>query len=101
MTRSTQKLSKLVLARVIRVVTLGVLLAGFGVGAALAQNRGYVTNFNGNSVSVIDTATHTVIATVTVGLSPVGVAVTPNGAFVYVTNGGDNNVSVINAATNT
>jgi DNA-binding beta-propeller fold protein YncE len=46
---------------------------------------------------VINTTTHTVVATVPVGMVPFGIAVTPNAAFVYVTNRGSNNVSVINA----
>ena len=39
-----------------------------------------------NTVSVIDTATNTVIATIPVGSSPFGVAVTPDGSKVYVAN---------------
>jgi YVTN family beta-propeller protein len=38
---------------------------------------------------------------VTVGPSPVGVAITPDGAFAYVTNAGSDTVSVIDTATNT
>jgi YVTN family beta-propeller protein len=53
-----------------------------------------------NSVSVIATATNTVVATVPVGsISPWGVAITPDGAFAYVTNKGG--VSLISTATNT
>ena len=50
---------------------------------------------------MISTATNTVTATVTVGSFPLGVAVTPNGAYVYVTNQRSGTVSVINTATNT
>ena len=53
-----------------------------------------------NTVSVIDTATNTVIATVPVGIYPIGVAVTPDGTKVYVANAGSDNVSVIDTATN-
>ena len=54
-----------------------------------------------NNVSVIDTATNTVIgAPIPVGTSPVGVAVNPSGTQVYVANMGSNNVSVIDTATN-
>ena len=60
----------------------------------------YVANMDSNTVSVIDTATNTVSATVTVGSGPVGVAVSPNGLKVYVANWGSNTVSVINTATN-
>lgn len=57
--------------------------------------------FFSNTVSVIDTATNAVIATIPVGTNPIGVAVSPNNTTVYVGNHGNNTVSVINAATNT
>src|ERR1700730_9864150 len=60
----------------------------------------YVTNVRDNTVSVIDTATHPPVATITVGNTPVGVAVTPNGKHAWVTNEGSNSVSVIRTATN-
>ena len=37
-----------------------------------AQTRAYVTNFTDNTVSVIDSATNTVVATVPVGTNPEG-----------------------------
>ena len=46
----------------------------------------YVTNQDGGSVSVIDTADNTVVDTITAGSRPSGVAITPNGAQVYVGN---------------
>ena len=61
----------------------------------------YVANLGGG-VSVIDTATNTVAATVQagIGIGPQGVAITPNGAFAYVANFDSNNISVIDTATN-
>jgi len=53
------------------------------------------------SVSVIDTASYKVVATIPVGLYPAGVAISPNGAFAYVANFNSNSVSVIDTATNT
>ena len=50
-------------------------------------------------MSVISTATNTVIATIPVGANPYGVAVTSNGATAYVSNSGSGTVSVINTAT--
>ena len=41
------------------------------------------------------------VATVTVGNNPEGVAVTPDGKHAYVTNFGSNNVTVVRTATNT
>jgi YVTN family beta-propeller protein len=66
-----------------------------------AQTRAYVTNLNSNSVSVIDTASNTVVATVGVGSVPYWVAITPDGTRAYVTNFGSNFVSVIDTASNT
>jgi YVTN family beta-propeller protein len=51
------------------------------------------------TVSVIDTATNAVVATVPVGSIPEGVAITPDGKHAYVTNNGSNTVSVIRTAT--
>ena len=48
---------------------------------------------------MINTASNTVSATVNVGSTPVGVAVTPNGDFAYITNAGGNTVSVISMVT--
>ena len=64
----------------------------------------YITNSLDNTVSVIDTQTNTVIATVPVEVSPYGVAVNPDGTRIYVTNinpYGSGTVSVIEASTNT
>jgi YVTN family beta-propeller protein len=66
-----------------------------------AGHRVYCANNYGapGSVSVIDTATQQVIATIPVGTAPLGIAVTPNGQEVYVTNQHDGTVSVINTST--
>jgi YVTN family beta-propeller protein len=62
------------------------------------------------TVSVIDTATNTVVATVApvgpfnffgVGVRVGGVAVTPDGKHVYIVNNGSTTVSVIDTVTNT
>ncbi len=54
-------------------------------------------------MSVINTATNTVITTIPVGIFPEGVGVAPGGATVYITNQGGlhGTVSVINTASNT
>ena len=43
----------------------------------------YVTNSHSNTVSVIDTASNTVVATVPVGNGPIAVAITPDGKHEY------------------
>jgi YVTN family beta-propeller protein len=92
-------------------VLFAMLAMGLGLMAstAAAAPFAYVTNggsiFSNGTVSVIDTATNTVVATVTVGGFPAGVAVTPDGKLVYVANGRSpppiGSVSVIDTATNT
>jgi uncharacterized repeat protein (TIGR01451 family) len=77
------------------------LVAAFSATLAQAQPFAYITNAGSDTVSVIDTSTNTVTATVPVGNTPSGVAVTPDGAFVYVTNQFGDNVSVIDTSTNT
>jgi YVTN family beta-propeller protein len=59
----------------------------------------YVTNSADSTVSVIDTATGTVVATVDGGGNPSAVTVSPDGGTAYYTNLGG--VSVLDTATNT
>ena len=88
-----------------KVTVLGLIL-GLSLGAnvpARAGTSAYVANgdFTANSVSVIDTGTNSVVATVPTGFrGPLGVAITPDGAFAYVTNNGFAHVKVIDTATN-
>src|SRR5262245_46069854 len=79
-TSRTETLLSAVFAGVFR-WWLAVLLT---LSAALAQAEpfAYITNLVSANVSVIDTASNTVVATVPVGANPQGVAVTPDGAFV-------------------
>jgi YVTN family beta-propeller protein len=75
-------------------------LAGLlGSTQSLAQNA-YITNSISDTVSVIDTETNKVTATIPVGNGPLGAAVIPNGRKVYVTNTGSDTVSVIDTAKN-
>ena len=63
----------------------------------------YVTNEGSGTVNVINTATNTVVNTISVGSSslPRGVAFNPSGTLAYVANDGAGTVNVINVATNT
>ncbi|WP_054864983.1 PKD domain-containing protein [Methanosarcina barkeri] len=69
------------------------------VSIAGAYPFAYITN-RGGTVSVIDTATNKVTATINVGSGPQGVAVNPAGTKVYVTNYYNKTVSIIDTATN-
>jgi YVTN family beta-propeller protein len=88
--------------RISRVLEIAALVFGLLASAqSLAQNA-YITNNGNGTVSVINTKTNAVTATIPVGIEPVGVAVNPNGSSVYVTHmtnpGGT--VSAISTATN-
>ena len=60
----------------------------------------FVANRFSDDVSVVDTSTNSVVATVQVGDLPIGVAVGPDRARAYVTNFVGNSVSVIDISNN-
>jgi YVTN family beta-propeller protein len=70
-----------------------------GSTPSLAQNA-YITNSADSTVSVIAAAVSAVVATISAGTNPRGVAVTPDGRKVYGANIADNTVSVIATANN-
>jgi YVTN family beta-propeller protein len=73
---------------------------GSMVSPAEAQPFAYVADFSSSNVSVIDTASNTVVATIPVGSISIGAAVTPDGTHAYVTTQ-QAGVVVIDTATNT
>jgi YVTN family beta-propeller protein len=75
------------------------LTAGIAAPATGQAQNAYVTNSATDNVSVINTATNKVIATIPVGTDPYGVVVSPVGGKTYVTETGA--VSSINTSTNT
>src|SRR5262245_26774401 len=103
MTSFTQRFSKLFFGAAIRVVTLALFLVVFGASPAKAQVNAYVVNSSSASVSVVDTATNTVVATIPVGPIPRAIVVSPDLKFLYVVNSGGltGSVSVVDLATNT
>lgn len=60
------------------------------------QAKVFVTNSDTADVSVIDTSTDAVIATIPVGRTPFADAISPDGRFAYVTNFDSSSVTVIN-----
>jgi YVTN family beta-propeller protein len=90
-------------------ITVGAypLLAAIGPAGTQAAGKLYVTNFGtsgtGNTVSVIDTATNQVTATVTLpapAVGPQAVAMNPDGTRVWVGSTQAKTVSVIDTSTN-
>jgi YVTN family beta-propeller protein len=88
---------------------IGIVLAAFAglsyarspsAGKPAAPARIYVTNQLDNTASVIDGATHKIVATVRVGVSPAQMAVSPDRKSVYIANTGSNTVSVLNTDNN-
>jgi YVTN family beta-propeller protein len=71
-------------------ILLGVL--AMSAGLAWASPFAYVTNVSSDDLSIIDTATGTVTATVPMGQIPNAVAVSPDGQRVYVVNSQDQTV---------
>lgn len=72
------------------------------IGITPDGTKAYVANSGDNTVSVINTATNTVIASaIPAGAGPFGFSFTPDGSQVYVTNYNDNAITVINTAANT
>jgi YVTN family beta-propeller protein len=64
-----------------------------------AGDRVYCANYDGNSVSAIDTATKQLIATIPVGQRPRAIAITPDGREVYTADVISGTVSIINTTT--
>jgi YVTN family beta-propeller protein len=84
------------------VSTVGGMSHPRGVAVTPDGKRAYVTNAASNTVSVIDTASNTVVGTpILVGDNPFVVTVAPDGKHAYVTNLTSNTVSVIDTASDT
>jgi YVTN family beta-propeller protein len=69
-----------------------------GIAVSPDGNLVFVTNKNGNTVSIYNSVTQAVVNTVAVGTQPTGVAFAPDGTRVFVANTGSNNVSVIDTS---
>jgi len=73
----------------------------YAVAVSADGSRAYVTNEGSGTVSVIDTATNSVVSTITVGSLPTVLAISPDGSQIYVDNYSSGTVSVIDPTTNT
>ena len=75
-------------------ITLGSQSAGIAVTPngkyAYVTDTNIIQGFAGNTVSVINTATNTVLGSpITVGSGALGIAITPDGKYAYVANNHD------------
>ena len=87
-------------AQRIPIVFFLLLSIGGGLGTVISQAQTpYVANVGTNTVSVVDTTTNNVVATIPVGIMPVALAITPDGTRAYVA-GGCSTVSLIDTASN-
>jgi len=68
-----------------KTLILVVLFSLFSINSYAAPFA-YVGNFNVGTLSIIDTADNTLVATLTVGGNPFGIAVHPDGSQAYMTN---------------
>jgi YVTN family beta-propeller protein len=71
------------------------------VKVSVDDRRVYVSDGRAGTVSVLDTQTYGVLATIKVGTRPWGVALSPDGKYLFTANGPSNDVSVVDLATNT
>ncbi len=67
----------------------------FSVGSSSVAYA-FITDSSGSNVSVINTASNTVVSTIPVGNTPIGVCTSPDGTKAYIVNQHDNNIYVIN-----
>jgi YVTN family beta-propeller protein len=70
-----------------------------GVVVSPDDKRIYVSTGRGKTVSVVDAATDSILASVEVGARPWGIALTPDGSKLYSGNGPSNDVTVLDTKT--
>jgi YVTN family beta-propeller protein len=64
------------------------------------NSKVYVSDGRAGTVTVMDSKSYAVLATVKVGARPWGVALSPDGKYLFSANGPSNDVSVVDLATN-
>ncbi len=82
------------------VITGAVGTGGSPSGVAVSGGKAYVTNPATGTMTVVNLADNSVLATVPVGASPTAVVVNTAGSRAYVTNSTAGTVTVINTTNN-
>jgi YVTN family beta-propeller protein len=102
MTRTTA-LRRSALAMILAAVAIPIVGSAQPVTGAGSTSRAsaFVSNVDGDTVSVIDPATQTVLTEIAVGSEPRNLAPNPDGSRMYVPNRFGDSVSVIDTADNT
>lgn len=75
-------------------LALGFFVSFLGSSWAI-PNRAYVSNYYDGTVTLIDSSSNTVIATIPVGLGPDTIGITPDGTRAYILNYNSDSISVI------
>jgi YVTN family beta-propeller protein len=70
------------------------------VRVAPDNSRVYVSDGRGGTVTVLDSQSYAVQATIKVGARPWGIVLSPDGKYLFSANGPSNDVSVVDLATN-
>ena len=70
------------------------------VKVSLDGSRVYVSDGRAGTVTVLDSHSYAVLATIKVGARPWGVALSPDGKYLFTANGPSDDVSVVDLATN-
>ena len=60
----------------------------------------YASVYSSSEVIVIDPSNNTIVATIKVGLEPIGIAYDPKNSYIYVANYGSGTISIINTKNN-
>lgn len=96
----THKSIRLIVKVVLTMLLVTYCISGV-VNSTQAQIRAYVANDCNGMVSVIDSTSNTVVNTISVGISPIDIAITPDGTRAYLTDRTTGTVSVIDTMSNT
>lgn len=90
------------MARLISALRRGLAAAAILAGTTATAQAGlvYATNFDGRTITVIDTATNTIVAQPDIGgISYLGTGVLPNGNFAYIATANPNRIAVLDTVT--
>jgi YVTN family beta-propeller protein len=87
-------------AKVLRTIDLPAGSRPMKVKVAVDGSKLYVSDGRAGTVSVLDSRTYTLLATVKVGPRPWGIVLSPDGRHLFSANGPSNDVSVVDLMTN-